>query len=138
MSKIKRSKSDKALNAAFYIFISIFAIMCLIPFLVVLGSSFTDEVTLIKEGYNIIPRKFSVASYKMVAEASDILQSYKVTIFITVVGTIFSMLFTCSISYAMSVKKLAIRGGLAMFVYFTMLFNGGLAVSYTHLTLPTT
>lgn len=134
MSKIKYSRSDKTLNAICYIFISLFAVMCLIPFLVVLGSSFTDEITLVKEGYNIIPRKFSVNSYKMVAQASDILQAYKVTIFVTVVGTVLSMLFTCSISYAMSVKKLAIRSGLALFIYFTMLFNGGLVANYLMIT----
>lgn len=134
MAKIKHSKGDTILNAVFYIFIALFAIICLIPFLVVVGSSFTDEVTLVKEGYNIIPKKFSIASYKMVSEASDILQAYKVTIFITVVGTAISMLFTCGVSYAMSVKKLAIRSGIAMFIYLTMLFNGGLVANYLMIT----
>lgn len=134
MRKVRESKGDRALNTAFYLFITLFSVFCLIPFLVVLGSSFTDEVTLVKEGYNIIPARFSMASYKMVAQASDILSAYKVTVFTTTVGTILSMLLTCGVSYAMSVKKLAIRGGLAMFIYFTMLFNGGLVANYLMIT----
>ncbi|WP_394526025.1 carbohydrate ABC transporter permease [Lacrimispora sp. JR3] len=134
MGKVRQSKGDAALNSGFYIFITLFSVFCLIPFLVVLGSSFTDEVTLVKEGYNIIPKKFSTASYRMVAQASDILSAYKVTIFTTVVGTALSMIFTCSVSYAMSIKNLAIRGGLAMFIYFTMLFNGGLVANYLMIT----
>lgn len=132
--KVRKSGSDKALNSIFYLFIAVFAVLCLIPFLVVLGSSFSSEISLIKEGYCIWPREFSMASYRMVSEASDIGQAYKVTIFTTVVGTILSMLFTCSIAYAMSVKKLALRGGIALFIYFTMLFNGGLVANYLMIT----
>lgn len=133
-NKVKTSFSDQVLNLVFYLFIALFAVLCLIPFLVVLGSSFTSEIALMKYGYNIIPREFSTASYKMVSQASDIFQAYKVTIFVTVVGTVLSMLLTCSISYAMSVKKFAIRGTLALFIYLTMLFNGGLVANYLMMT----
>lgn len=122
------------LNAVFYIFIGLFAAICLIPFLVVLGSSFTSEISLVKNGYNMIPKEVSLDSYRMVSQASDILQSYKVTVFVTCVGTFLSMAFTCGVSYALSVKKFALRGVIAMFLYFTMLFNGGLVANYLMIT----
>lgn len=128
--RVRRSGKDQIFKFVCYGFVGVFALLCVIPFLVVVGSSFTEEVSLIKEGYGIIPNPFSTASYKMVAQASDIGQAYKVTFFITGAGTLLSMIMTCGVSYAMSVKKLAIRGGLAMFIYFTMLFNGGLVANY--------
>lgn len=129
-NKVKVSKSDFALNGLCYVFIALFAVLCLIPFLVVVGSSFTSEIQLVRNGYNIWPKEFSTASYRMVKEAADIGQAYKVTIFSTVVGTLCSMLLTCSVAYAMSVKKFALRGKVALFIYFTMLFNGGLVANY--------
>ncbi len=129
-SKIKQSKGDKALNVFFYIFITVFAIMCIIPFIIVISASFTDENTLNKLGYGLIPAKFSLDAYKLVLTAGDIPQAYIITILTTVVGTFISMCLTCSVAYAMSVKGFKNRGRLALFIYFTMLFNGGLVSSY--------
>ena len=44
------------------------------------------------------------------------------------------MLFTCAVSYAMSVKNFKSRSVLALFIYFTMLFNGGLVATYLLIT----
>ena len=52
------------------------------------------------------------------------------TIFITVVGTLLSMLFTMFMAYPLSLKKLKFRGPVSFFLYFTMLFSGGLVPSY--------
>lgn len=128
--RIKTSAGDKTINTFFYLFIAIFAIICLFPFLLVLGSSFTSEISLVKNGYNIIPKEFSTAAYKLAFNSSNIGNAYMVTIFITGVGTVVSMLFTCAVSYAMSVKNFRIRGKLSFFVYFTMLFNGGLVANF--------
>ena len=56
------------------------------------------------------------------------------TIFITLFGTLLSMLFTCAVAYAMSVKNFKSRSALALFIYFTMLFNGGLVANYLLMT----
>lgn len=128
--KVKVSTGDRAINIFFYTFIVLFALVCLIPFVLVVSASFTEEVELVRQGYKLIPSKFSINSYKLVAQANDILGAYKVTVFTTVVGTVLSMLVTCSVSYAMSVKNFRLRNKLAFFTYFTMLFNGGLVASY--------
>lgn len=129
-SKIKQSTGDKILNGFFYVFIAIFSILCLIPFILVISASFTDETSLNKVGYTLWPSQFSLDAYKLVLTAGDIPQAYLVTIFITVAGTLISMCLTCSVAYAMSVKNFKSRGRLALFIYFTMLFNGGLVPSY--------
>lgn len=130
MQHIKQTGGDRALNLFFYLFIIIFAIICLLPFLLVLGSSFTSEISIVKSGYNIWPREFSLDAYKLAFRSSSIGNAYSVTVMVTIVGTIFSMLFTCAVSYAMSVKSFRIRGKLSFFIYFTMLFNGGLVANY--------
>lgn len=129
-NKIKQSKGDKVLNIFFYVFIAAFAVLCIIPFLLVVSASFTDEGTLTKLGYSLFPAKFSLDAYKLVLTAGDIPNAYLVTIGTTLVGTIISMCLTCSVAYTMSVKGFKNRTRLAMFIYFTMLFNGGLVSSY--------
>ena len=127
---IKQSRGDKVMNVLFYVFITIFAIFCILPFLLVLGSSFTEERTLTMQGYNIIPAKFSLDAYKLVFVSGDIPQAYLITVSTTLIGTFLSMVFTCGSAYAMSVKNFKSRGALALFIYFTMLFNGGLVANY--------
>lgn len=129
-SKIKQSMGDRVLNGFFYLFITVFAIACIIPFLLVVSASFTDEATLTKLGYSLIPAKFSLDAYKLVLTAGDIPNAYIVTIFTTLAGTFISMCLTCSVAYTMSVKSFKNRARLALFIYFTMLFSGGLVSSY--------
>lgn len=126
----KLSGSDVVLKIIAYVFIAFFAIVCVMPFILVVASSFTDEVTLVKYGYNLWPKEFSITAYKLIAETNDIFNAYGVTVFITVVGTILSLTFTCFIAYAMSVVRFKSRNYLAFFLYFTMLFNGGLVANY--------
>jgi putative aldouronate transport system permease protein len=129
-NKIKKSKEDQIMIFLFSSIILIFTLASIFPFILVLTSSFTDERSLALEGYKLIPSKWSVSAYQLLFQTKSVLNAYKVTIFITVVGTFLSMLFTSSMAYAMSVKNFRIRNSLAFFVYFTMLFSGGLVASY--------
>ena len=126
--------ADRVLNGIFYLFITLFAIACLIPFILVVSSSLTQEQALTTYGYSQWPREFSLDAYKLVLVSADIPQAYLVTIFITAAGTLLSMIFTCAVSYAMSVKNFKSRSVLALFIYFTMLFNGGLVATYLLIT----
>lgn len=133
-AKIKMTPADKALNTFFYIFIALFAVICLLPFILVVSSSLTQEQALTTYGYSLWPREFSLDAYRLVMVSSDIPQAYLVTIFTTVVGTLLSMLVTCMVAYAMSVKSFKSRSVVALFIYFTMLFNGGLVANYLLIT----
>ncbi|MCX4269392.1 MAG: carbohydrate ABC transporter permease [Lachnospiraceae bacterium] len=133
-AQIKMTTSDKVMNIGFYLFILIFSVLCVIPFLLVVSSSFTQEQALTTYGYSIWPREFSLDAYKLVAVSSDIPQAYLVTIGTTCVGTFLSMALTCGVAYAMSVKNFKSRTVLALFIYFTMLFNGGLVATYLLIT----
>lgn len=131
---MKKAKSDYIVSVVVYVFIIGFAVACLIPFLLVLSSSFTSQSSLNLEGYQLIPKEFSTEAYSMLFKSGTVLPAYGVTIFITVVGTILSMLVTCACAYALSCKSMYYRGAVAFFIYFTMLFSGGLVPTYLWVT----
>ncbi|MEF2247424.1 MULTISPECIES: carbohydrate ABC transporter permease [unclassified Paenibacillus] len=106
-------------------------IFCLFPFLLLVVSSFTEEGTLIRNGYSLFPDKLSLESYTyMFQRLSTIARAYSITIIVTVVGTVTSLLLTVLLSYPLSRRDLPHRGKFAFFVFFTMLFNGGLVPTY--------
>ena len=112
----------------------IFILLCIAvvgPFLLLFSSSLTDEQTLMREGYNFFPRKFSLETYQyLILSAAKIAKGYGITIFVTVVGTIASCMITLFFAYPLSRKELPCRTFISFFVFFTMLFHGGLVPSY--------
>ncbi|AJS57686.1 carbohydrate ABC transporter permease [Paenibacillus sp. IHBB 10380] len=122
-------------NISFNLIAGIFAFLCVFPFLFVVIISFTDEGALASDGYRLIPSKWSLGAYRYVFEMGDtLLRSYGVTIFVTVVGTIISLLFISFYSYAISRKNFRYRNFFSFFAFFTMLFNGGLVPTYIVVT----
>lgn len=127
-----RSMSDeKKFRLVVTIILTLFSIVALFPLVLLVVASFTEENELITRGYQILPRKWSLEAYRyMVRQASTITRAHLVTIGTTVVGTILSILLTSSIAYPMARKNFKYRNALSFFVYFTMLFNGGLVPQY--------
>ena len=110
---------------------ALLALACVFPFLLLVASSFTDENALITGGYALIPKAFSLASYEyLLTSAAKIVRGYGITIFITVVGTTISILLTVLMGYPLSRRELPGRNGIAFFIFFTMLFNGGIVPQY--------
>lgn len=126
-------KKNKILSYKLIIHL-IFILLCLcfvIPFLYMISLSFTPESIIKSQGYKLIPPKFSLEAYRSVFQnPTQLIDSYKVTILFSVVGTLFSMIVMMMISYALSREQFKARQKLTFFVYFTMLFSGGLVPSY--------
>ena len=129
-NKIGVPAGDRMLTGFCYLFAIVFAIACLVPFLLGISASFTAEVALAKNGYQFWPSEFSTAAYQLLFKTSQIFDSYKVSIFVTVVGTGLSLLATTMLAYPLSTGKLKYSSKLNFFIYFTMLFSGGLVPSY--------
>jgi len=66
----------------------------------------------------------------MVKQSEIILHAYGVTILVTCLGTLMSVMITTMLAYPMSRPNFRYRNALAFFVFFTMLFNGGVVASY--------
>jgi multiple sugar transport system permease protein/putative aldouronate transport system permease protein len=130
MKKFKISYDEKILMIFCYLLVGISAILCLLPFLFIISASFSKESTLINEGYSLIPKEISLEAYKMVLWGEQIWNSYKVSIFVTVVGTFLSLFFSSLLAYPLSTKQLKYGNVINFYVYFTMLFSGGLVPTY--------
>jgi putative aldouronate transport system permease protein len=112
-----------------------FCLWCLIPLLVIISSSLTDEIALTRNGYNIIPSEFSTEAYDLIFQnPTAILRAYAVTIFTTIVGTIIAVTLMAMLAYPLSRPDFFLRKPLSFFVFFTMLFNGGLVPYYILMT----
>lgn len=105
--------------------------VCVIPLLLVVGISFTDEQSLMSNGYNLIPKVFSLDAYKYVfTGAASVGQAYLVTIIVTVVGTAGHLLFMSMLAYALTREEVTARNKISFFVYLPVLFNAGLVPTY--------
>ena len=122
---------DKLQQTLMHLFMIILVLCCVLPFLLMVMASFTEEQTLIRNGYSFFPEKFSLETYRYIfRSANTIFKGYFMTIFVTVVGTLCNISMTVLFAYPLSRKDLPYRSGLSFFLFFTMLFNGGLVPTY--------
>lgn len=114
-----------------HLFMILLVLLCVLPFLLMVMASFTEEATLTRNGYSFFPEKFSVETYSyIIKSANTILRGYLMTIVVTVLGTLSNLVLTVLFAYPLSRKDLPFRGALSFFLFFTMLFNGGLVPTY--------
>jgi putative aldouronate transport system permease protein len=125
----QRDTSQLAVSAAAYVFISFFALICLIPFWLVYVGSFTAEHLIVK-GFQMFPDEFTFDSYRFLFEGSQVYRSGFVSVFITVVGTVLALLLTSMFAYVAAHQKVKYRNYLSFYIYFTMLFAPGLVGYY--------
>lgn len=115
-----------------------FILLCacyLVPFLLIISVSFTDEAAIIQEGYKIIPAKFSTAAYEMIFKnPTQVLNSYRTTITFTVLATFLAVLVMGIMAYPMARSNFKYGKFIAFYVLFTMLFSGGMVPSYLLIT----
>ena len=111
--------------------LGILTVFTVFPLVLMVIASLTDENTLIINGYALIPEKWSLEAYRYLAKQAFMVgRSYLVTIGTTVFGTVISLVLTTSVAYPMARNSFPYRNILSFFVYFTMLFNGGIVPSY--------
>ncbi|MEJ3718091.1 carbohydrate ABC transporter permease [Paenibacillus polymyxa] len=109
----------------------VFAFLCVFPFLFVVIISLTDEKTLARDGYRLLPAQWSLEAYRFIFRTSDtLLRSYGVTIAVTVIGTVISLILISLYAYAISRKSFRYRRFFSVFAILTMLFNGGMIPTY--------
>ena len=111
--------------------LALFSIACVLPLLLILSASFTTEMGITKNGYSLIPSEFTTAAYQYIlADPSQILRAYGVTLTVTLVGTGLGLPITAMLAYTLSRQNFAARRLLSFYVFFTLLFNGGLIPFY--------
>lgn len=111
--------------------IGLFCLLCVIPFIFVVIISFSAEESIKQIGFSFTPIKLSLAAFKYVIDLGDQLwRSYFNSFFITVLGTVISVLICIMYSYALFRKDFKYRQFFMFFAFFTMIFGGGLTPTY--------
>ena len=122
---------SKGFQIVAHLIMIVLVLFCVVPFILLVISSFTKETSLIRYGYSFFPKEIDLAAYKyLLVDSTDIIRGYAISAFVTVVGTLANLTITTLFAYPLSRKDLPGRGILAFFLFFTMLFNGGLVPSY--------
>lgn len=132
--KVKLGASDIFIRGFGYILITLYALACIFPFLIIVGSSFTSEAVIRAEGVQLIPKEISLEAYNMVTKSGGIWKSYGLTIGMTLIGTLVGMTIISMTGYALQRKDYPFRNAISFYIYFTSLFSAGLAPYYLLMT----
>jgi len=129
------TKGTNLMNGFINVFLTILCLMIALPFVLVIIISLTSENSLVQNGYQFFPKEWSMEAYRIVFQKPDpLLKGYLVTILITIVGTILSLLLTAMTAYPISRMDFRYNRPITFYIFFTMLFNGGLIPFYIMMT----
>ena len=129
--KVKMGTAAVIFNVIGYILVGLVALICLLPFIMLVSGSFSSEQAIRFTGYGMLPKEFTLEAYKVVFKYPEkIVRAYGVSIFITAVGTGIGLFITTMAAYVISRKDFKYRNAISFFFYFTTLFNGGMVSTY--------
>ena len=129
--KIKITRDQRIFNWIAYPILTVITVACLVPFWLIVATSFTDNSYIAVHGYQMFPGQWSVAAYQYLFKAPEaILRAYGVTIMITVVGTALGLTCITMAGYVLNRKDFPYRNHVSFYIYFTTLFSGGMVPSY--------
>ena len=129
--RVRLDWTDRTIRGFTYVVVSIFAICCIIPFWLIISSSFASEASIRQDGFTIWPHEFSTVSYEMIFRSPDMLiGSYIVTICMTAIGTLIGLFVIAMTGYSLQRRDFRLRNTLSFYIYFTSLFSAGLVPFY--------
>jgi putative aldouronate transport system permease protein len=126
-----QNKGISPARVLIHLFFILFSLCFILPFIMIVSASFSNEDVLKNAGFGLLPAQFDLTAYRYVfSNPQSILQAYKVTAFQSFLGTFLSVLIMALCAYPLSVPNYKLRSPLTFFIFFTMLFNGGLIPTY--------
>ncbi|MBE5858210.1 MAG: carbohydrate ABC transporter permease [Lachnospiraceae bacterium] len=129
--KIKKSVGTKTFEGISYLLLTLGSIICVLPFIIIVSGSFTDNTTILTKGYSLLPRDFTFAAYQTIFKSpKDIIQAYKMNVYYTVVGTGLGLMMITLTGYVISRKEFKYRNTISFLIYFTSIFGGGMIPWY--------
>lgn len=128
---IVNKNSERLSKVIMNIILILVCILCFIPFVAVVSISFSSETAIALDGYSLIPREFSTLAYEFILKTpKTILDAYGVTIATSAIGTVLSLLIMSLCAYPISRPDFKYKNKVSFFIFFTMIFNGGLVPTY--------
>ncbi len=126
-----QSKSAKKFELLAHTVMILVTICIALPFILLFMSSITSETALVKNGYSFFPKEFSLSAYRFIwSNASNVFRAYGITILVTAIGTFLNVALSALLAYPLSLKNLPGKRIISFYIFFTMLFSGGLVPSY--------
>lgn len=124
-------KKDIKYQLVLILFFTFLCALVIFPFLMLVSISFSKESDIVTYGYSIFPKNFDLSAYKYVFNnPKSILNAYSVTVLYSVIATVLGTLVMAMCAYPISRKNLRGKSGISFYLYFTMLFSGGLVPLY--------
>ncbi len=128
---LRKNEISRTANIVLHIVFVLAVAAILAPFFLLVTVSFTDNSTLVQEGYRFIPSQWSTEAYEFLfSNPRLVMDAYGVTILVTVVGTLGHVFLSALVGYALTKTRMPGHSFFTFFVFFTMLFNGGLVATY--------
>ena len=110
---------------------TIVTVIMIAPLVLLFIASISSEQTLLVNGYSFFPKELSLDAYRYIlTNRQTVLRAYGMTILVTAIGTAVNLLLSATLGYVLSVRNLPFRNAISFYVFFTMLFNGGMVPSY--------
>jgi putative aldouronate transport system permease protein len=129
--KIRKGIAYNVFRVVGYSYITLMALFCLLPFIIILSGSFTNDRYIITHGYTLFPFDFTIQAYTTVfAYPEKIMRAYGVTTSVTIIGAFLGLFLISMTGFALQRKDLKYRNHIAFYFYFTTLFSGGLIPWY--------
>ncbi len=130
-----RTGEEKRFQVIGNIIMVLLSAMAILPMLLMLISSLTSNEALVRNGYSFWPEEWSLEAYEYIfSTGNSVVHAYGISVLLTAAGTLCSLVITTLLAYALSKKGLPGKGVLTFYVFFTMLFNGGLVPTYMNYT----
>ena len=133
INKRKRQVNDlsRGWNVILTILFTLLAMITVIPLILVVCISFSSAESITYNGYKFIPSEWTLTAYTTLTKmGSSLWRSYGMTIFYAFGGTILSLFVMSMFAYVLARKDFKYRRGLSFYLFFTMLFSGGMVPSY--------
>lgn len=130
-NKIRKGAADTVQQLIIYAIVLLFALVCILPFILVVIVSFTEEKSITMNGYSFMPAQWSTSAYRMLfSPNSSVPRAYYVTGMATIAGTIVATIITFGAGYTLANKQCRYRNGLSLYFYIPMVFSAGLVPWY--------
>lgn len=130
-TKVKIDNADRIIRVTTYVLVAVFAVACIIPFWMIIASSFSTEAAIRRSGFTLWPSDFSLYSYNLIFRSPDqLIGSYIVTVSLTLIGTSIGLAIISMTGYALQRRDFPFRNAISFYIYFTSLFSAGLVPFY--------
>ena len=130
-NKVRLDSSDKIIRGVTYVVVTLFSICCVLPFWLIIASSFSEESAILRTGFTLWPSKFSTYAYSLLFRSPDqMIGAYIVTVGLALVGTLIGLFVVAMTGYALQRQDFPFRNGIMFYIYFTSLFSAGLVPFY--------